>query len=219
MANLITLSRFPILLILVLMLYLGNKVVRVLAVPVFFIVFMLDTVDGWIARRLGESSLVGSVLDVAADRALELILWVVYADLDLIPVAVPLIVITRAVLVDSLRSVGAGRGERPLSQMQSRLGSFLVGSPWMRSGYSASKGFALGFLTLTWALRALETGSASTVHMIAIILTWVAVAVCLLRGLPVLIEAPELFQGGPPADTRHGGPAKHQTASSSSRRG
>lgn len=204
MANLITLSRFPLLLILVLMLYLGNTTVRLLAVPLFFVVFMLDTVDGFIARRRGETSLLGSVLDVATDRTLELVLWVVFSDLGLISVAVPLIVITRGVLVDGVRSVGASRGERPLSQMRSGLGSFLVGSPWMRSGYSISKGFALGFLTLTWALQEFPGALAASaaIHTVASVLTWIAVVFCLLRGLPVLIEAPELLDERPPVATR-----------------
>lgn len=197
MANLITLSRFPLLLLLILMLYLGDAIIRLLAVPLFVIVFMLDTVDGLVARRRGEASLLGSVLDIAADRALELSLWVVFSHLGLVPVAVPLIVITRGVLVDGLRSVGAGRGERPLGQMSSRLGALLVSSPWMRSGYSISKGLAFGLLILTWGLQALPgsiAASAEMTHSIATVLTWIAVGFCLLRGLPVLIEAPELVR-------------------------
>jgi CDP-diacylglycerol--glycerol-3-phosphate 3-phosphatidyltransferase len=200
MANLITLSRLPLLLVLILMLYLGSATVRLLAVPVFFTVLMLDTFDGFIARRRGEASLLGSVLDIAADRVLELLLWVVFSDLGLISVAVPLIVITRGVLVDGVRSVGAGRGERPLDQVHSGLGSFLVRSSWMRSGYGVSKGLAFGFLTLTWGLQGLSgpaAGSAGTIHLVATIFTWIAVAFCLLRGLPVLIAAPELLSDRP----------------------
>jgi CDP-diacylglycerol--glycerol-3-phosphate 3-phosphatidyltransferase len=213
MANLITLSRLPLLLVLILMLYLGNATVRLAAVPVFFIVLILDTFDGFIARRRGEASLLGSVLDIAADRVLELSLWVVFSDLGLISVAVPLIVITRGVLVDAVRSVGAGRGERPLDQVHSRLGSFLVRSSWMRSGYGVSKGLALGFLTLTWALQGLPgpaAGSAGPIHLVAIILTWIAVAFCLLRGLPVLVAAPELLRERP---SRPGGPPAASSAS------
>jgi CDP-diacylglycerol--glycerol-3-phosphate 3-phosphatidyltransferase len=200
MANLITLSRLPLLLILILMLYLGSAIVRLVAVPVFFLVLILDTFDGYIARRRGEASLLGSVLDIAADRVLELSLWVVFSDLGLISVAVPLIVITRGVLVDGVRSVGAGRGERPLDQVHSRVGSFLVGSSWMRTGYGFSKGLALGFLTLTWGLQGLSgpaAGSVGTIHLVGTILTWIAVGFCLLRGLPVLIAAPELLRNLP----------------------
>jgi CDP-diacylglycerol--glycerol-3-phosphate 3-phosphatidyltransferase len=227
MANLITLSRLPLLLILILMLYLGNAIVRLLAVPVFFVVLILDTFDGLIARRRGEASLLGSVLDIAADRVLELSLWVVFSDLRLITVAVPLIVITRGVLVDGVRSVGAGRGERPLDQVHSRLGSFLVGSSWMRSGYGISKGLALGFLTLTWGLQGLSgpaASSAGTIHHVATIVTWIAVGFCLLRGLPVLIAAPRLLANQPsrPAGTlssRHDSHGGSSAASSTGRYG
>jgi CDP-diacylglycerol--glycerol-3-phosphate 3-phosphatidyltransferase len=200
MANLITLSRFPLLLALVLMLYLGNSTIRLLALPVFFVVFSLDTVDGFVARRRRETSLLGSVLDVVADRALELILWVVFSDLGLISVAVPLIVITRGVVVDGVRSVGTGRGEKPLGQARSTLGSFLIGSPWMRTGYSLSKGIAFGLLTLTWILQGRAGSTADTlrvVHSAAIVVTWIAVAFCLLRGLPILMETPALLSERP----------------------
>jgi CDP-diacylglycerol--glycerol-3-phosphate 3-phosphatidyltransferase len=218
MANLITLSRLPLLLVLILMLYLGNATVRLVAVPVFFVVLILDTFDGLIARRRGEASLLGSVLDIAADRVLELSLWVVFSDLGLISVAVPLIVITRGVLVDGVRSVGAGRGERPLDQVRSRLGSFLVGSRWMRTGYGLGKGLALGFLTLTWGLQGLSgpaANSAGTIHLIATILTWIAVGFCLLRGLPVLVAAPELLRDQPSA-SRDTSPGPHGPGGGSS---
>ena len=164
---------------------------RLIAVGVFFIVFMLDTVDGIVARRRGEVSLLGSVLDIASDRALEFVLWVVFADLRLIPVTVPLIVITRGVLVDAVRNVGVMQGQRPFDQMRSSLGRRLVGSRWMRSSYGVSKGFAFGLLTLCWGLLALPQAadSAQVIHLCAQIMTWVAVAICLIRGAPVLVEA------------------------------
>lgn len=37
-------------------------------------------------------SVFGSVLDIAADRTYELVLWVCFADLRMIPVAIPLII-------------------------------------------------------------------------------------------------------------------------------
>lgn len=202
MANLITLSRFPLLLIYVLMLYLGNATVRLLAVAMFLIVFMLDTVDGIVARRRGETSLFGSVLDIASDRVLEFVSWIVFADLGLISVAVPLIVITRGVLVDAVRSVGASQGQSPFKQMRSGLGKFLVAAPVMRTSYSVSKAFAFGLLTLGLGLRSLaDPGRAAELVVLAgQIITWIAVALCLLRGAPVLVEARKLL-ADPPVET------------------
>lgn len=189
MANLITLSRFPLLIALILMLYYGNAAVRLAGVAVFLVVFMLDTVDGIVARRRGETSLLGSVLDIASDRTLEFLLWVVFSDLHLISVAVPLIVIARGVLVDAVRGVGASQGESPFGQLQSKWGKLLVASSLMRSAYSVSKGFAFGLLTLTLGLQTSAHPAGETVLLAGQIMTWVAVAICLLRGAPVLVEA------------------------------
>ena len=109
LANWITLSRFPLLLIIVLILYFGSPWVRLGGVGLLFLGLMLDTVDGMVARRTGQTSLFGSVLDIAADRTYELVLWVCFADLRLIPVAIPLIIIARTTLTDSFRSIGVGQ--------------------------------------------------------------------------------------------------------------
>ena len=202
MANLITLSRFPLLLIFILLLYLGGGTVRLLALGLFIIVFLLDTADGIVARRRGETSLLGAVLDIASDRTLEFVLWVVFSDLGLIPVAVPLIVITRGVLVDAVRNVGASQGATPFSQTRGRWGQALIASRWMRTSYGVSKGFAFGLLTLAWGLQAYPqaTDAAGTVLLAGQIVTWLAVAICLLRGMPVLVEAQGLLRASPGRD-------------------
>ena len=93
LANWITLSWFPLLLINVLVLYRGPAPLRLAAVALLFTGLMLDTVDGVVARKTGKTSLFGGVLDIAADRTYELVLWLCFADLGLIPVVIPLIVI------------------------------------------------------------------------------------------------------------------------------
>jgi phosphatidylglycerophosphate synthase len=190
-ANIITVSRIPLLVGFVLMLYLGGPAVRLASVPYLFFAFMLDTVDGLIARRRQISSLIGSVLDIAADRVYELVLWVALADLGTIPVAIPIIVITRTTLTDALRSIGVREGRAPLQQHRSALGRFLVGSPWMRSSYSIAKVLAFCGLTLAVALAGYPEGSAAS-RLAGPILTtsqtiaWVAVALCIVRGIPVI---------------------------------
>jgi phosphatidylglycerophosphate synthase len=68
LANWITLSRFPLLLATVLILYYGSTAARLAGVALLFLGPMLDTVDGVVARSRGETSLFGSVLGIAADR-------------------------------------------------------------------------------------------------------------------------------------------------------
>src|SRR3954467_6319665 len=139
LANWITLSRFPLLLVTVLILYFGSPLVLLGGVVLLFVGLMLDTVDGVVARKRGQTSLFGSVLDIAADRTYELVLWVCFADLRMIPVAIPLIIIARTTLTDALRSMGVGQGTAPFAQHRTSLGRFLVGSTWMRTGYAVTK--------------------------------------------------------------------------------
>ncbi len=206
MANWITISRIPLLLIYLLMLYFGSPVVKVIAVPLLFIFIMMDSLDGMVARRTGQVSLTGSVLDIAADRIYELVLWVVFADLNLIPVAIPLIVIMRTTLTDALRSLGVREGKAPFQQHRSRLGTFLVGSPWMRSSYSVSKIISFCGLSLVVALMAYPAGTPARAWVpdllpVFQVTSWIAVALCVVRGSPVVVGAirRSLFPSSPAA--------------------
>src|SRR5919106_3175233 len=160
LANWITLSRFPLLLATVLILYFGSPGVRLAGVALLFVGLMLDTVDGMVARMRGETSLFGSVLDIAADRTYELVLWVCFADLRMLPVAIPLIIITRTTLTDALRSIGVGQGTAPFAQHRTALGRFLVGSTVMRTGYAVSKVVTFCGLALAQAFSGLGAESA-----------------------------------------------------------
>lgn len=195
LANWITLSRYPLLLGSVLTLYLGPPAVRLTGVVVLFAGLMLDTVDGVVARRMGQTSLLGSVLDIAADRTYELVLWVCLADLRLVPTAIPLIVVARTTLTDALRGIGVGQGIAPFAQTRAPLARFLVRSSWMRTGYAAGKivtfcGLALahafaGFAAET-APRALAAPMVGALQAVA----WLTVGICVVRGLPVLLSPP-----------------------------
>src|ERR687895_559460 len=159
LANWITLSRFPLLLATVLILYFGSPGLRLAGVLLLFVGLMLDTVDGMVARQRGQTSLFGSVLDIAADRTYELVLWVCFADLGMIPVGIPLIIIARTTLTDALRSIGVGQGTAPFAQHRTSLGRFLVGSTWMRTGYAVSKVVTFCGLALVLALSGLSEQS------------------------------------------------------------
>jgi phosphatidylglycerophosphate synthase len=186
-ANLITVARFPLLAIVVLTLYFGSPMTQIAGVGVLLLGLALDTVDGVVARRRKETSLVGSVLDIAADRTYELVLWVCFADLGLIPLAIPLLVVARTALTDAFRAVGVGQGVTPFSQLGTRVGRFLVASSWMRIGYGASKLLAFSGLMLARALDGARVAE-TMIGDVALTVAWICVALCLLRGLPVVAE-------------------------------
>ena len=193
LANWITLSRFPLLLITVLILYFGSPWVRLAGVALLFIGLMLDTVDGMVARKRGETSLFGSVLDIAADRTYELILWVCLADLQMLPVAIPLIIIARTTLTDAFRSIGVGQGTAPFAQHRTALSRFLVGSSWMRTGYAVTKVVTFCGFALAQALDGFPATDAARIvpsMMTGLHITaWLAVLFCIFRGLPVIVSS------------------------------
>jgi CDP-diacylglycerol--glycerol-3-phosphate 3-phosphatidyltransferase len=202
LANWITLSRFPLLLVIVLILYYGSPLVRLAGVTLLFVGLMLDTVDGIVARRTGQTSLFGSVLDIAADRTYELVLWVCFADLEMIPVVIPLIIIARTTLTDALRSIGVGQGTAPFAQHRTPLGRFLVGSTFMRTGYAVTKVISFCGLALAQAFTGFPAHSSAarsvpTMMAVLQVTAWVAVAFCVFRGLPVIISSLRRYWGVP----------------------
>jgi len=202
MANIITLLRFPLLFVYVALLYTGNAQIQLWCVPFITIIILMDMMDGLIARALDEVSLLGSVLDIATDRSLEIILWVVFAHIGLIPILIPIIVITRGTTVDAVRAVGMRSGLPAFDQVKHPLSRFLVSSSFMRSAYGIAKGFAFGFLTLDLGLQTLGSPASPTIHLVALALTWLSIAFTIARGLPVLIEGYSLLKDPPPVESQ-----------------
>ncbi len=190
-ANGITLARLPLLLLSVLLLHFGSATARFVGVGLLFAGLMLDTLDGVVARRLGETSLIGSVLDIAADRTYELVLWVYFAHLGMLPLAIPLVVIARTTLTDALRGLGVSEGTAPFDQAGGTLGRFLVGSAGMRTAYSVSKvvtfcGLALLHATAGRSPDGSVQPAGGWLPALFHVTAWLAVILCILRGLPVI---------------------------------
>jgi CDP-diacylglycerol--glycerol-3-phosphate 3-phosphatidyltransferase len=188
--NLITLSRIPLLIVVVALLYGTSAEAQYVAAGLVVVLILFDMLDGMVARAMKQTSVVGSVLDIAADRTVELVMWIVYADLDLIPVVIPIFVVARGVFVDALRAVAPAQGLTPFDLMRSRVGRFLVKSPWLRTPYGIVKAIAFFLLALERGLALTQAPAGSGVGLAAQIAAWLAVFLCAARGIPVLIEAP-----------------------------
>jgi CDP-diacylglycerol--glycerol-3-phosphate 3-phosphatidyltransferase len=214
MANLITLARFPLLIIIVLLLYTASPALNLIAVAGLGLLILLDSIDGIVARSRREESLLGSVLDIMADRAVELVLWIVFADLLLVPVAIPIIYVLRSTVVDSLRSVHVSTGQAPFKAMRTGLGKWLVGSPFMRTSYALSKLISFTGLAMTHALilyaaqGAVAEATAQSALVAFNVSSWISVAFCLARGIPVVVESVPWLRGQPlPPSSGSGGAA------------
>jgi CDP-diacylglycerol--glycerol-3-phosphate 3-phosphatidyltransferase len=191
MANLITTLRLALLCLLVWLGYEASPQLQLLNAPLVLLIFILDGVDGYVARRRGEASLFGSVYDIAADRIVENALWLQLADLDLVPVWVALLFIVRGILVDSIRGLGTSRGLQPFGLTASALGHFLVAGRFMRAAYGTVKAVTFGWIFLLQPWPALIPHFwfqwAPMLNSVTALLIWLAVTLCLLRAMPVLL--------------------------------
>lgn len=192
MANLITTLRLGLVFVLIAFAYWLPPAWQLINAPLVILIFSLDGVDGYVARRRNEETLFGSVFDVAADRIVENVLWIALADLNLVPVWVAIVFITRGFLVDAIRSQGVTRGRTPFGIMQSALGRWLVSGRFMRFIYAFVKLLAFAWLFLVQPGSALLPNFWAEWSPLLQAVTWMlvgaAVLLCLLRGLPVVIE-------------------------------
>ena len=202
--NIVTLVRLGLVFVLVMLAYGDSLLGRILAAVIAVLVVAGDWLDGYLARKLDQESALGSVLDVVADRILENVMWIILADLDLIPIWIPVVVIPRGILTDSIRNYAlrfgySGFGETTIQK--SRLGKFLTGSPLMRTPYALLKAFAFGWLLLFGVLAELEqfwmVMPEIWIDRALALGYWAAVLsaiVCVVRGIPVVIEGVALIK-------------------------
>lgn len=200
-ANVLTLSRLGVLSLGVWLLYLPDVAPRTVAFVLVWVVILVDAVDGPIARRRGEASALGSHLDIAIDRIVEFAYWIVFTDLQLVPVWVVLVVVTRGTLTDGVRAQALARGHTPFEMMRTRWGRLLVASRFVRAFYGTVKAVTFaglaGYLVAEASWRGQpEARLLPAVQSFLMILVYLTVALNLLRGVPVLIEARRLFDAG-----------------------
>lgn len=168
-------------------------------VPLLAWAIFMDALDGWAARRFHEESKAGALFDIAGDRIVELALWTFFAIRrdpagdPYIPYWVPLVIITRTVITDFIRSVAFGEGRTAFgaSGMQtSRWARELTASRWSRATYGIMKAVAfcaLGLL-LAWP-RVPGFGDPPAGARIAVdVLVYATVAFAVLRAIPVMWE-------------------------------
>jgi len=188
MANLITLARLPLLLLLVGLLFVPSFPAALLGVGLLVVLYLMDWFDGYIARLRNEVTEMGAVLDVALDRAVENILWISFMYLGMAPLWVPIVFLIRSFIVDGIRGVALSRGKSGFGMMHSSWGRFLVASRFMRAFYGLAKAVTFGFLYLTHALAIKDPGMLAALHPLKQSLIFLTAGLCVLRGIPVVLD-------------------------------
>lgn len=115
--NLLTMLRIALIPVFVSIFYLPTGVipyhwVNVTATLLFALAAVTDWLDGYLARRLKQTSAFGAFLDPVADKLMVAAALIVLVDLSRTGVFVTLIIIGREITISALREWMAGVGER-----------------------------------------------------------------------------------------------------------
>jgi CDP-diacylglycerol--glycerol-3-phosphate 3-phosphatidyltransferase len=201
MANLLTVARV-LLIFLIISVWardgsIGSWWLNLLMVPLLAWAIFMDALDGWAARRFNEESEAGALFDIAGDRIVELVLWTFFAirrdpfGVALVPIWVPIVIITRTVLTDFVRSVAFGSGRTPFgpnSMQNSAWARQLTASRWSRALYGGLKAVcfcALGVL-LAWQGITHSPITADELRLAVNLLVYATTFFALLRAVPVI---------------------------------
>lgn len=199
MANAITIGRLALLFVVVYLIYHGNVQVITACMFLLMVVIAADGIDGWVARKRNETSTFGAVFDIAGDRIVENVLWIIFADLGLIPIWVPLLVISRGFIVDGLRSLSMQEGMTAFGEknmMRSPFTTWLTAGRFMRAFFGYAKALAFVFLCGLEAWTHHDTTGTFLGRMysqdwywfIGWGVVWAAVALTVIRGIPVIVD-------------------------------
>ena len=175
----------------------GNAVAYLWALALTIIAFSLDGVDGYVARKFHEESKFGALLDIMGDRIVENIYWITFACIlpEYVPVWIPIVVVTRGILTDGVRSLAFEKGFTAFgatTMQQNPIAKFIVASNFCRFTYAVWKAMAFAFIIA--ANIPMEYPHKALVSTVAIVCTYISVFFCVVRGLPVLIESKRFFQ-------------------------
>lgn len=175
----------------------GSAAAAAVGVALVVGVIAMDALDGIAARRLGLASKLGAVLDITADRIVEHVFWITFAVAHQVALWVPLVVMTRSFLVDAVRGLALAQGRTAFgseTMARSPLTRFLTSSRAMRNAYGAAK--VAAFVLLGLLVVAERSGTRwVTLEAAAGAAVLAAVALCLLRGIPVLVDARAYLRG------------------------
>jgi CDP-diacylglycerol--glycerol-3-phosphate 3-phosphatidyltransferase len=197
LANLITLARLPLLVaLLAILIYSSTWHWQLLGLGLLGVLFLMDWLDGIVARQHRQATNLGAVLDIALDRTVENVLWIAFMYLDLVVFWVPVIFLVRSFLVDGIRGVALSRGKAGFSMMHTPWGRFLVASRFMRGFYGLAKVVTFACLWLTHALALQDPHYLVSWQPLYQSLVWLTVGLCIVRGFPVLLDGRLYFENG-----------------------
>jgi CDP-diacylglycerol--glycerol-3-phosphate 3-phosphatidyltransferase len=144
------------------------------ATGVFIAAMATDQVDGWLARRQGRSSALGSLLDPVADKLLVVAALIMLVAEGAAPAWMVALLVAREFLVSAFRLAALQRGVVVQARELGKL------KTWAQAVAAAIGGFA--------AAGAWSDGIAWWALLVALVMTW-------LSGLDYARAAPAVLRG------------------------
>lgn len=108
--NLITLSRIPLMFVVVWLMYQTWTGAATLAFWLFIAAAIGDWLDGYLARKMGLISLFGKFMDALTDKIFVVGIMIVFVEQDVVPIYYVLIVLCREFLISGMRMMAAAKG-------------------------------------------------------------------------------------------------------------
>src|SRR5262245_63848087 len=108
--NFITLVRILLIPVFVLLFFTPTADRSLSAAVVFVVAAITDLLDGYIARRTGQVTKLGKLLDPVADKLLVLSALILLLNIDRVSALAAILIIAREVAVSGIRAIAAGEG-------------------------------------------------------------------------------------------------------------
>ena len=108
--NVITLTRILLIPVLVVLFATPTPNRSLTAALVFVVAAVTDLLDGYLARRNGQVTTLGKLLDPIADKLLVLSALILLVNVDRVSALVAILIIAREVAVTGVRAIAAGEG-------------------------------------------------------------------------------------------------------------
>lgn len=159
--NALTLFRIflvPFLVVVLLTKFEGREIV---ALAIFLTATATDFLDGWLARRRGEITTLGTLLDPIADKLLISAAFISLVELGLVPAWMVVVVVAREFAVTGLRTIASDQGV------------VIAASAWGKAKM-ASQITAISVLILSERFEFLELPGK--------VMLWIVVAIALISG-------------------------------------
>ena len=193
MANFISIFRIFVMFYAAYLIYAceGDTIAYIWALILTIIAFALDGLDGFVARKFNEESKFGALLDIMGDRIVENTYWILFSVMGWINILFPLIALTRGFITDTIRSAAMEQGLTPFGMQVNPICKFITGSRFMRISYAVAKVVAF---VLIVAAKVPTCPHPDVIWKLGYWSAIFAIVFCVVRGIPVVVEAKYLFE-------------------------